>query len=77
MEQTVPVQPEVQVPTQEQLTAQISQITSARSLAKDQIEVFEKQLPVLTGMLQLLQAQEEVGKLAAAKATAKAELNKD
>lgn len=48
---------EVQVPTVESLTAQITQLILQRSQFKDQIEQVEKIMPVLQAQLQLLQAQ--------------------
>lgn len=53
------MQQEVQVPTVESLTAQITQLILQRSQFKDQIEQVEKIMPVLQGQLQLLQAQEQ------------------
>ncbi len=61
---------EVQVPTKEQLTQSITQMILQRSQAKDQVELIEKQLPVLQGQLQLLNAQE-------AKAAQAEEVNQD
>jgi len=46
-----------QIPTVEQLTQAITSIAMQRSQAKDQIEQWERQLPVLQSQLQLLQAQ--------------------
>jgi len=57
----IPTQ-EVQVPTQEQLQAQANQLIIRRSGLKDQIEQIEKQLPVITAMVQLLAAQAEAAK---------------
>ena len=54
-----------QVPTAEQLTAQITQMIVQRAQAKDQVDMIERQLPVLQGQLQLLQAQEAAAKAAA------------
>lgn len=51
------MQQEVQVPTVESLTAQITQLILQRSQFKDQIEQVEKIMPVLQAQLQLLQAQ--------------------
>lgn len=53
------MQQEVQVPTVESLTAQITQLILQRSQFKDQIEQVEKIMPVLQAQLQLLQAQEQ------------------
>jgi len=47
-----------QVPTKEQLVQAITQMVMQRSQAKDQIDAIEKQMPVLQGQLQLLNAQE-------------------
>ena len=52
-----PQQPEVKVPTKEQLQAQLNGLIIQRSQAKDQIESIERQLPVITGMIQLLNTQ--------------------
>ena len=57
----IPTQ-EVQVPTQEQLQAQANQLIIRRSGLKEQIEQIEKQLPVITAMVQLLAAQAEAAK---------------
>lgn len=46
-----------QVPTIEQLTQALTQLTLQRTQAKDLIEQIERQMPVLQGQLQLLQAQ--------------------
>ena len=54
------MQQQVQVPTKEQLTAQITSLIVQRAQAKDQVEQIEKVLPVVQGQLQLLNAQEEV-----------------
>jgi hypothetical protein len=51
------MQQQVQVPTVEQLTAQITQLMLQRAQARDVVEQIEKQLPVFQGQLQLLQAQ--------------------
>jgi len=48
-----------QAPTAEQITAQVTQLIVQRAQAKDIVEQIEKQLPVLQGQLQLLQAQAE------------------
>ena len=48
----------VQVPTKEGIEAQLSQMIARRSQLKDEVEMIEKQMPTLTGMLQLLHAQE-------------------
>lgn len=63
-------QQEVTVPTMQELTAQITQLVMNRSSAKDAIEGFEKQIPVLQGQLQLLMAQAEVAKQAKAETPA-------
>jgi len=47
-----------QLPTREQLEAQLTQLAVQRSQLKDQVEQIEKQLPVINGMVQLLAAQE-------------------
>ena len=47
----------VQVPTAEQITAQITNLIVQRSQAKDQIEQIERTLPIMQGQLQLLNAQ--------------------
>ena len=52
----------LQVPTIEQLTRAITQVILQRSQARDTIDNIEKQLPVLQGQLQLLQAQAKVAK---------------
>lgn len=44
------------VPTKEQLEANLTQLVMQRSQFKDQIEVIEKQIPVISGQLQLLAA---------------------
>ena len=54
------MQGQVQVPTIESITAQITNMIVQRSQAKDQVEQIEKVLPVLQGQLQLLQAQAQV-----------------
>lgn len=51
-------QEQVQVPTKEQLVAQLTQLIVQRSQLKDQVDQIEKQLPTLNGMIQLLTAQE-------------------
>ena len=48
----------LRVPTIEQLTQAITTMIMQRSQAKDQIDQIEKQLPVLQGQLQLLNAIE-------------------
>lgn len=53
------MQQKVQVPTIEQLSQALTQMTLQRSQARDLIEQIEKQMAVLTGQLQLLQAQEK------------------
>ena len=58
----VPQTPVPQVPTKEQLTAQITNLVVQRSQAKDQIEQIESVIPVLQGQLQLLNAQDEGAK---------------
>jgi hypothetical protein len=63
------VQQEVQVPTREQLESQLTQLVLQRSNAKDQIEQIEKQMPVINGMIQLLQAQEAAAAQAAEEVT--------
>lgn len=51
-------QPQAQpVPTVEQITSAITNLIVQRSQMKDQVENIEKQLPMLQGQLQLLQAQ--------------------
>ena len=62
----IPQQQEVQVPTREQLEAQLTQLVVQRSQLKDQVEQIEKQLPTISALVQLLTAQE-------AEARAKAE----
>jgi hypothetical protein len=62
------MQQEVQVPSREELEGQLTQMVMQRSQLKDQIEQIEKQLPVLNGMVQLLQAQEAKAEQEAAKA---------
>ena len=52
----------LQVPTIEQLTQAITQAILQRSQARDAVDNIEKQLPVLQGQLQLLQAQAKVAK---------------
>jgi hypothetical protein len=52
------MQQQVHVPTKEQLTAAITNMIVQRANAKDQIEQIERQLPVLQGQLQLLNAQD-------------------
>jgi len=66
----VPQQQAQPVPTKEQLTGQLQQLIMQRSQFKDQIEQIEKQLPVIQGMIQLLDGQE-------AEAKAIAETTKD
>ena len=56
----IPQQEVPQVPTTEQLTAQITNLVVQRSQAKDQIEQIERMLPVLQAQLQLLNAQAAV-----------------
>lgn len=51
------MQQQVQVPTIEQLTQSLTQLTLQRSQAKDIIEQVEKAMAVQTAQLQLLQAQ--------------------
>ena len=53
------MQQQVQVPTKEQLTAAVTNMIVQRAQAKDTIEQIERQLPVLQGQLQLLNAQEQ------------------
>jgi phage shock protein A len=62
------VQQEVQVPTREQLEAQLTQMALQRATLKDQIESIEKQMSIVNSMIQLLTAQEQA---------AKAEVTKD
>ena len=54
------MQDQVQVPTVEQLTAQITNLVVQRSQAKDQVEQIERTLPILQAQLQLLNAQAAV-----------------
>ena len=54
-----------QVPKKEQLVLQVHQLVMTRSQLKDQVETIEKQLPVLQGMVKLLEAQEAVAAAAA------------
>lgn len=56
---------QVQVPTLEQLQAQLTQLIVQRSTAKDQVEQFDKQLPVLNALVQVLTAQAEEARTAA------------
>jgi len=58
----VPVQQAPQVPTREELETQLTQLVLQRSQAKDQIEQIERQMPVLSSMIQLLGAQEAEAK---------------
>lgn len=51
-----------QVPTIEQLSHSLTQLTLQRSQAKDLIEQIEKAMAVQTAQLQLLQAQAEEAK---------------
>ena len=51
------MQQQVQVPTVEQLTAQITQLIVQRAQAKDIVEQVERTLSVFQAQLQLLQAQ--------------------
>ena len=67
----VPQQQAVQVPTKEGLEAQLTSLVIQRSQLKDQVEGIEKQMPVISGMLQLLAAQDAKAK------EAKAEVTKD
>ncbi len=62
--------PGVQVPTREQLEAQLTAMAMQRSRMKDEIETIEKQMPSIAAMIQLLSAQE-------ARAKQKAEVTKD
>ncbi len=55
-------QQQVQVPSRDELETQLTQLVLQRSQAKDQIEQIEKQMPVLSSMIQLLGAQEAVAK---------------
>jgi phage shock protein A len=48
---------QVQVPTIEQLTQSLTQLSLQRSQAKDIVEQVEKAMAPLTAQLQLLQAQ--------------------
>jgi hypothetical protein len=52
------MQQEVHVPTREELESQLTGLVMQRSQLKDQIEMVEKQMPTLNGMIQLLAAQE-------------------
>lgn len=56
------MQQQVQVPTIEQLTQSLTQLTLQRSQAKDVIEQVEKAMAVQTAQLQLLQAQAQEAK---------------
>jgi phage shock protein A len=56
------VQQEVQVPTREQLEAQLTQMALQRATLKDQIESIEKQMSIVNSMIQLLTAQEQAAK---------------
>lgn len=56
----------IQVPSKEQLEAQLTQLVVTRSQLKDQVEQIEKQLPTVSSMIQLLSAQEAVAEAAAA-----------
>ncbi len=62
--------PPVQVPTQEQLEAQLTAMVVQRSQLKDQVETIEQQMPSIASMIQLLSAQE-------ARAKQEAEVTKD
>ena len=59
----------IQVPTREQLEAQLTQLVLQRSQLKDQVEQIEKQLPSLNALIQLLAAQEAVAQAAASEVT--------
>jgi len=67
-----PVQEVPQVPSRGELEQQLTQLVLQRSQLKDQIEMIEKQMPTLNGLIQLLAAQEAV-----AEATAAEEVTKD
>ncbi len=64
-----PVQDVPQVPTREQLEAQLTQLVLQRSQLKDQIEQIERQQPALCSMIQLLAAQEAEAQAAAEEVT--------
>lgn len=57
-----PQTPAVQLPTKEGLEAQLTQLALQRAQLKDQIENIEKQLPVISSLIQLLGAQEAKAK---------------
>ena len=54
---------ETQVPTKEQLEAQLTGLVMQRSQLKDQIEAIERQMPTVSAMLSLLAAQEAQAKV--------------
>ncbi len=58
--QEVPKPEAIQIPTREQLEAQLTGLVVQRSQFKDQIETIEKQMPSLVAMIQLLGAQEQL-----------------
>ena len=64
-----PQTPAAQLPTKDGLEAQLTQLIVQRSQLKDQIEAVEKQLPVVSSMLQLLVAQEEIAEANKAEVT--------
>ncbi len=70
MQQTgreVPVQEApIQVPSKEQLEAQLTQLVVQRSQLKDQIEQIERQLPSINALVQLLAAQAAAAEQASA-----------
>ncbi len=68
--QATPQTPAVQVPTREQLEAQLTSMAMKRSQMKDEVEVLEKQMPSIAAMIQLLTSQEQLAKQ-------KAEVTKD
>lgn len=54
----IPQTPEVQLPTKAGLEDQLTQLALQRAQLKDQVENIEKQLPVISSLIQLLGAQE-------------------
>lgn len=62
------MQQKQEVPTLEQLQQALTQLTLQRAAYKDQVEQIERNMSVINGQVQLLQAQAE---------QAKAEVSKD
>ena len=60
----IPQQAAPQVPTKGTLEDQITGLVVERSQLKDRVEAIEKQMPVISSMLQLLAAQEAAAKAA-------------